>query len=296
MAFDAARCRLCPRRCGADRTRSRGLCGAGDTLLAARAALHPWEEPCISGTRGSGTVFFSGCPLHCCFCQNAVISAACKGKPVSQERLGEIFLSLQAQGAHNINLVTAGHFLPWIVPVLERIKPSLHIPVVYNCGGYESPEQLQMLNGLVEIYLPDFKFLDPQTAARYADAPDYPEVAFAALEEMLRQTGPPVITQGLMERGCIVRHLVLPGCRHESIALLEALAGRFGTGRFLLSLMAQYTPEFAPSSHPVLGRRLTKMEYGSVLKTAQALGFDGYLQDVSAARTEYTPDFSMQGL
>lgn len=296
MGFDPTNCRLCPRRCGADRTHGRGICGCTDTMLAARAALHPWEEPCISGTNGSGTVFFSGCPLHCCFCQNGVISEQLRGRAVTGERLGEIFLELEAQGAHNINLVTAGHFLPWIVPVLESVKPALHIPVVYNCGGYESPEQLRMLDGLVEIYLPDFKFLSPETAQRYAGAPDYPGVALAALTQMLRQTGPPVLEQGLMTRGCIVRHLVLPGGRHESIALLRHLAEHFGTQQFLLSLMAQYTPEFASPDHPELMRHLTKMEYRSVLRTAQELGFEGYLQDESAARTEYTPDFSMQGI
>lgn len=296
MTFDMTQCTLCPRQCGADRTQRAGICGGRDRIRAARAALHHWEEPCISGQNGSGAVFFSGCPLHCCFCQNHVISEKLDGMDISPERLADIFLELQEQGAHNINLVTAGHFLPWVISALEAAKPSLHIPVVYNSGGYELVSALHTLEGLVDIYLPDFKFFDAKTAQKYASAPDYPEVALSAIMEMLQQTGKPVIQNGLMQRGCIVRHLVLPGHRHESIALLRHLAEQFGTEAFLLSLMAQYTPMQKNVPWPELNRRVTKMEYHSVLKAAQELGFNGFSQDKSAADSGYTPDFQLQGL
>ncbi len=296
MKFQETHCTLCPRKCGADRTKGVGFCGGGNGIKAARAALHHWEEPCISGTNGSGAVFFSGCHLRCCFCQNLPISLDHSGKDISPERLAEIFLELQAQNAHNINLVTASHLLPWIVKALEIAKPDLQIPVVWNCGGYEAADSIRALEGLVDIFLPDFKFFDPETAKAYANAPDYPQTAGLAIAEMLRQTGKPVIEDGLMQRGCIIRHLVLPGHRHESIALLHHLAERFGTEQFLLSLMAQYTPMQDFPAHPELNRRITKMEYNSVLRTAQELGFQGYLQDKSAAQSEYTPDFNGKGI
>ncbi len=289
-------CTLCPRQCGADRTKTVGYCGGGDRIRAARAALHHWEEPAISGTNGSGTVFFSGCPLHCRFCQNHVISAENQGIEVTPERLSHIFLELQAQGAHNINLVTALHYLPQLLDALQLAKPHLHIPIVCNTGGYERVETLAALEGLVDIYLPDFKFLSPETARNYANAADYPVIAEAAIAEMLRQTGKPLLEDGLLRRGCIVRHLVLPGHRHESIALLQHLADRFGTDAFLLSLMSQYTPLQEDPTYPELNRRLTKMEYNSVLKTAQALGFEGYMQDGSAAGSGYIPSFQLEGL
>ena len=205
-------------------------------------------------------------------------------------------LGLQAQGAHCIDLVTAGHFLPWVAEALAGVKDRLTIPVVWNSGGYERPEALAMLDGLVDIWLPDFKFLDPETARRYANAPDYPDVAMTALETMLRMGGAPVIEDGLMKSGTIVRHLVLPGHRHESIALLRTLAARFGTDAFLLSLMAQYTPMRSDPDCPELERRITKMEYRSVADTAAELGFSGFTQDKSSADRGYTPDFSLQGL
>ncbi len=296
MTFDIHHCTLCPRQCGADRTQRAGVCGGRDGILAARASLHLWEEPVLCGTRGAGTVFFSGCPLHCRFCQNAVISETPFGKPLSPARLGEIMLDLQGQGAHCIDLVTAGHFLPWVAEALALVKDDLAIPVVWNSGGYERPEALAMLEGLVDIWLPDFKFFDPETARRYANAPDYPTVAMAALETMLQMGGAPVVEDGLMRRGTIVRHLVLPGHRHESIALLRSLADRFGTDAFLLSLMAQYTPMHPDPGCPELERRVTKMEYRSVADTAAELGFSGFTQDKSSADSSYTPDFSLQGL
>ena len=296
MEYQPTHCTLCPRHCGADRTAHPGLCGGGDAIRAARAALHFWEEPPVSGQNGSGTIFFSGCPLHCRFCQNAVISETPFGKDIPPEQLCGIFFSLEAQGAHNINLVTAGHFIPYLLPVLKTVKPKLHIPIVWNSGGYELPDVLRELEGLVDIYLPDFKFFSPETAKQYAKAPDYPQIAEAAIAEMLRQTGKPVIQDGLMQRGVIVRHLVLPGHRHESIALLHHLAEHFGTEAFLLSLMSQYTPMQKDTAFPELNRRVTKMEYDSVVKLASELGFEGFTQDKSSAQSRYTPDFALQGL
>lgn len=296
MNFDITHCTLCPRQCGSDRTVSQGYCGGGNGIFAARAALHHWEEPCISGTNGSGTVFFSGCHLQCCFCQNAPISIENFGKPIPTEHLAEIFLNLQAQGAHNINLVTASHLLPWIIDALKLAKPQLHIPVVYNCGGYESISSIKALDGFVDIFLPDFKFFHSETAAAYANAADYPQVAERAITQMLAQVGQPVFEDGILQKGCIIRHLVLPNHRHESIALLHHLAETFGTEQYLLSLMAQYTPMKDYSDHPELNRRITKMEYNSVLKAAQGLGFKGYLQDKSAAQSSYTPNFNGEGI
>lgn len=294
MEFNPTHCTLCPRQCGADRTKHPGLCGGTASLRAARAMLHRWEEPCISGTNGTGAVFFSGCALRCRFCQNGRISAEMEGKDITPERLTDIFLELQAQGAHSISLVTAGHYLPWVIPALKQAK--LHIPVVYNSGGYELPEALRALEGLVDVYLPDFKFFSAETAVQYADAPDYPGIAEAALSEMLRQTGAPVLEDGLLKKGCIVRHLVMPGRRKESIALLEHLAERFGMEAFLLSLMAQYTPMHEDADCPELNRRITKMEYNSVLGTAQKFGFQGFMQDKSSASESYTPSFDLQGI
>jgi len=257
--------------------------------------LHFWEEPCISGTGGSGAVFFSGCSLQCCFCQNQIISNQNFGTEISIQRLSEIFLELQEQGADNINLVTAGHVLPWVIPALEKTKPLLKIPVIYNSGGYELVSSLKALEGLIDVYLPDFKFFNSRTAENYAHAPDYPEIAEQALTEMLRQTGKPVLKNNLIRKGCIIRHLVMPEHRHESIALLQYLAEKFSADSFLLSLMAQYTPVQNPE-YPELERKITKMEYQSVLKIAGDLGFSGYSQEKTSAQSEYTPDFHLQGI
>lgn len=296
MEFHVTNCRLCPRKCGTDRTNSTGFCGGGNGIRAARAALHYWEEPCISGTNGSGTVFFSGCHLHCCFCQNDPISNRNEGRVISPQQLTEIFLDLQHQNAHNINLVTPGHLLPWILEALDLAKPKLHIPVVYNCGGYELPDAIEMLDGYVDVFMPDFKFFDKETAQKYANAPDYPVVAEKAIAKMLEITGKPVFEGEILKRGCIIRHLVLPGHRHESIALLHHLKNMFGTDNFLLSLMSQYTPMRENPKYPQLNRHITKMEYNSVLKIAQELGFEGYLQDKSSAKEIYTPNFDYTGI
>ena len=287
-------CVQCPRACGADRADGKvGFCGAPWEFFVARAALHLWEEPSISGKNGSGTIFFSGCNLRCAFCQNREVSHNALGKRVSEDALIALMLDLQEQGAHNINLVTPTPYAEQLVPVLQRVRPLLNIPIVYNCGGYESVETLRRLEGLVDIYLPDFKYADPALAARYSCAQDYPAVALSALEEMLRQTGKPQFdADGMLLRGTVVRHLVLPSSRKDSIAVLRLLAERFGTSAFLLSLMSQYTPDFALGSpYKELHRRVTSFEYDAVLCEAQRLGFDGYLQSRTSASAAYTPEF-----
>lgn len=288
-------CMQCPRQCGTDRTQSVGFCGAPWDFVVARAALHPWEEPPISGTRGSGTIFFSGCNLRCVFCQNRDISRQIHGKRMDAEALAQAMLSLRDAGAHNINLVTPTPYAKQLIPVLEQVKSSLGIPVVYNCGGYESVETLRALEGLVDIWLPDVKYFSSALSRTYSAAEDYYPIAEQALEEMLRQTGTPQFdAEGMLLRGVIVRHLVLPTHRADSIALLESLAARFGTDRFLLSLMSQYTPQFADPSHRELCRRVTTFEYNVVSDAALRLGFDGYFQDRDSATSDYTPDFEIE--
>ena len=233
-------CALCPRACGADRTVSEGFCGGGGRVKLARAALHFWEEPCISGNRGSGTVFFSGCPLQCCFCQNYSISAQNFGKEIPVKRLADIFLELQDQGAHNINLVTATHYVPWVLEALRLARPALKLPVVYNSGGYERLETLQMLEGAVQVYLPDLKYRDASLSARYSNAPDYFSQSSRAILEMYRQVGPLQMGEdGTLRRGLVVRHLVLPKAWRDSVSLLEWLAQNLPVDGFYLSLLAQ---------------------------------------------------------
>ncbi len=314
-------CQLCPRMCRADRSRTTGFCGCGDTLRAARAALHQWEEPCLSGAEGepggSGTVFFSGCTLRCRFCQNYQISSENFGKELSPARLAAIFLDLQAQGAHNINLVTATQYLPDILEALDQVRGRLRIPVVYNCGGYERVETVKALKDYVDIWLPDFKYFDNGLAAKYSKAPDYFETAAAAIGQMIAQTGPPVYeapavaaAEGvpgtkkasgaiapLMKKGVIIRHMVLPSHRRDSIALLRWIKGHFPDGRYLISLMSQYTPFYHSGDFPELNRRITTFEYNQVIDEAIALGLtDGFMQEKSSAREEYTPPFDLEGL
>ena len=298
-------CTLCPRACGADRAAGQtGLCGAGDTLRAARAALHHWEEPCLSGdpeaSTGSGTVFFSGCALGCCYCQNYGISQEGQGRPLTEARLAEIFLELQAKGAKNINLVTATQWLPWVLPALDSARRrGLRLPVVYNTGGYETVQTVQALAGYVDIWLTDFKYDSPALAAELSRAGNYPAVADRALRAMLRQTGAPVYDpEGYLRRGVIVRHLVLPGQAADSQAVLRRLAAvrRQEGVPFLLSLMSQFTPFYHAADHG-LGRRITSYEYRKVVDAALALGLtDGYMQEKSSAREEYTPPFDGEGL
>jgi len=291
-------CTLCPRMCGAPRRKGGlGLCGAGALPRVARAGLHFWEEPCLSGTRGSGAVFFSGCPLGCRFCQNRRISAENFGKEVTPRRLSEIFLELQQAGAHNINLVSPTQYVPQILEALALARPRLALPVVYNTGGYERVETLRLLEGAVDIWLPDAKYADPARAQRYSGAADYPEAAFAAIAEMLRQAGPPVYdAQGMLLRGVVVRHLVLPGGMRDSFEVLRRLAALRQSCDFLLSLMSQYTPYRRDEQCPELNRRISTYEYRRVYECALQLGFDGFMQERSSAREEYTPAFDLSGV
>ena len=287
-------CTLCPRRCGAERTETEGhgFCGMPAGLRVARAALHLWEEPPLSGTRGSGTVFFSGCTLRCCYCQNREISAGGFGRAITTGRLREIFEELIAQGAHNINLVTPTHFLPWLLPALA---PKLPVPVVYNCGGYESVETLRLLEGKADVYLPDLKYADAALAARLSAAPDYFPAATAAIREMFRQTGPYVMEDGLLRRGVMIRHLVLPGQLDNTRRCIDWVAQTFSPGQVLFSLMSQYTPQ--PGSEGPLGRHVTAGEYRSAVAYMENCGItDGFTQERTAAREEYTPPFDLTGV
>lgn len=296
--YSHSQCCLCPRMCRADRTTSSGYCKAPAGILAARATLHFWEEPCISGTQGSGAVFFSGCTLRCCFCQNYKISRAPQGKSISSERLAEIFLELQDQGAHNINLVTATHYLPWILPALDMVKKQLHIPVVYNCGGYERLETIQALRSYVDIWLPDLKYFSSDLSRRYSQAPDYFARASAAIRQMILQTGTPVFNdQGIMQKGVIIRHLVLPGQKEDSLQLIKWMAEELPKKQFYISLLSQYTPYEKNPDFPELNRRITSYEYQKVVDTALEFGLEqGFMQKRTSAEEEYTPSFAYQGL
>lgn len=288
-------CTLCPRRCGVDRTAGQlGFCRMPGELRAARAGVHYWEEPVISGSFGSGAIFFSGCTLRCAFCQNHSISSGGFGKPLTPQDLRAAMERLIDDGVQNINLVTPTHFLPSILPALE---PKLPVPVVYNCGGYESVETLRALEGKVDVYLPDFKYSDNALAARLSAAPDYFEVASEAILEMYRQVGPVQIEDEQMTRGVLLRHLVLPGYVDNSLGVLDWLAEHFPHGEVLLSLMSQYVPMGDATKMPPLDRRVTETEYDAVLSYMMLLGIDsGYTQDFSAASSEYTPDFDLTGL
>ena len=288
-------CTLCPRRCGVDRTKGeRGFCGMPDKLYAARASAHYWEEPVISGSFGSGAIFFSGCTLRCAFCQNYTISDENFGRELTPQALRAAMERLIDEGVQNINLVTPTHFLPSILPALE---PKLPVPVVYNCGGYESVETLRQLEGKIDVYLPDFKYSDNALAKRLSAAPDYYETAAAAILEMYRQVGRPVIEDEQMTRGVLLRHLVLPGFVDNSLGVLDWIAENFRSGDILVSLMSQYVPMGKAKAMPPLDRRITETEYDAVLSYMELLGIeDGFTQDFSAATSDYTPEFDLTGL
>lgn len=291
-------CKLCPRECGTDRTKEKGFCGAGDKAIVARASLHKWEEPCISYKNGAGTVFFSGCNLHCCFCQNNKISNELFGKEISDEKLSEIFLRLQDMGAENIDLVTPTHFVPNIIKALDMAKNKLTIPVVYNCGGYESVKTIEMLDGYIDIYLPDMKYFSSEISAKYSNAPDYFERASAAALAMIKQTGELKFNdEGGLLKGTIIRHMVLPSHRHDSMEIIRWIAENTSPKNVLVSIMNQYTPfEFISDEYPELKRRVTKMEYNSVVNLAAELGINGFTQQKSSASQEYVPDFDLSGI
>jgi len=291
-------CELCPRRCGADRTKTVGICGAGSTILAAKASLHKWEEPCIAYKNGAGTVFFSGCNLHCRFCQNNDISNELHGKALSTQRLADIFLELEDKGADNVELVTPTHFVPLIAEALETVRHRLSIPVVYNTGGYELTETLAMLDGLIDIYLPDIKYFSPEVSAKYSSAPDYFEYASEAVLTMISQVGKLTYNDdGGLIKGTVIRHLVLPSHRHDSMKIMDWIAENTSPDDVLVSIMNQYTPfDFIPDELPELRRRVTKMEYNSVVARAAELGLNGFTQERSSASDKYVPDFDLSGL
>ena len=286
-------CTLCPRRCGVDRTAGQlGYCRQPGRLRAARAAAHFWEEPCISGRWGSGTVFFSGCTLRCVYCQNHEISSGGAGADITPGRLREIFQELIDQGVHNINLVTPTHFLPDILPAL---RPKLPVPVVMNCGGYESVETLRQLEGLIDIYLPDFKYADGALAAALSGAADYPQLAEAAIREMVRQTGPFVLDEDeLLAKGTLVRHLILPGHVENSLAAMETLAS---IPDIQVSLLRQYAPPSGLTLPAPLDRRVSDEEYAGVLSWAELMGTPvAFTQDAQSAQSDFTPAFDGEGI
>lgn len=296
------KCDLCPRKCLVDRKKGeKGICGQTENLKVARAALHFWEEPCISGDAGSGAVFFSGCPLHCVFCQNENIANGTVGKEISLERLVDIFLELQEKRANNINLVTPGHFVPQIVKALDQArKEGLTLPVVYNTSSYETVDTIKMLEGYVDIYLPDFKYMSPGLSKKYSHAPDYAEVAKAAIAEMVRQTGKAVFVNGdednLILRGTIVRHLTLPGCMEDSMQILKYLHETYGDTIYI-SIMNQFTPLSNLEKYPELNRKITDEEYETLVDYAIDIGIEnGFIQEGNTAEESFIPAFDCEGV
>lgn len=290
-------CTLCPRKCGVQRDAlvGHGVCGEGLTARVARAAPHMWEEPPVSGERGSGTVFFSGCNLRCVYCQNYGLSRGEAGVPVTPEKLREIYFRLIEKGVHNISLVTASHFLP---AVLESLRYPLPVPVVWNSSGYETVEQIRSLAGKVQVYLPDMKYMDAALAQKYSAAPDYPEVAKRAILEMVREVGPFVLdADGIIQRGVIIRHLVLPNALENTRRVIQWVSETFAPGEVLFSLMAQYTPMGRAAEFPELNRRLTPEEYEIAAGYLEDSPIeDGFFQELSSAKEEYTPEFDLTGV
>lgn len=289
-------CTLCKRLCKVNRITSTGYCGETAIMRLGKVMLHHFEEPPISGTNGSGAIFFSGCALKCCYCQNSDISICGKGKEITQERLAEIMLSLQSEGAHNINLVTASHFVPTVANVLETIKPMLTIPVIYNCSGYETVETLKLFKNLVDIYIPDLKYKSVQLATNYSTAPDYFVTATAAIRYMHQVVGVPQIEDGLLKSGVIIRHLILPKSHKDSIEVIDWIADTFAPEQVMVSLMSQYTPHNESKQYPHLNRRIYSYEYNKVLEHLQQRGLKGFMQQRSSAKSEYTPTFDLDGV
>ena len=304
-------CLLCPRKCGINRsTGQTGVCGVSSEIKVARAALHYWEEPCISGKRGSGAVFFSGCSLHCVFCQNREISDGKAGKVISKERLSDIFMELADKGANNINLVTPGQYIPDIVWAVNDAKSrGMKLPIIYNTSGYENVTELKLLEGIVDVYLPDFKYMDSRLSQQYSYAADYTETAKKALEEMIRQTGKPVfftaedelvkegyVEEQIMKRGVIVRHLLLPACVKDSKAVIKYLYDTYKDDIYI-SIMNQYTPINRIKEYDNLNRRVTKKEYDEVVDYAIELGVvNGFIQEGGTADESFIPEFDYTGL
>ena len=292
------RCNLCPRQCNADRDIKIGYCGESNSVRLARAALHMWEEPCISGENGSGAVFFTGCSLRCIFCQNNKIADGSIGKKVSIDDLAKTFLKLQDQNAANINLVTASHFIPQVVEALYQAKKDgLHIPIVYNCSGYENIEALKRLNGVIDIYLPDMKYYNPILSQNFSNAPDYFHVASKAIEEMVSQVKAPVFDDnGMMRQGVIVRHLILPAHTKDSCNIIKYLYQNYGDNIYI-SIMNQFTPVIHQEKFVELNRKLTKREYSNVIDYALSLGVtNAFIQEGGTAKESFIPSFDYEGV
>ncbi len=323
MITDYSDCRICPRKCGIDRNHGPGACKVGSMLQVSRAALHMWEEPCISGRAGSGTIFFTGCNLGCVYCQNQAISRGRSGREITSERLVDIFFELEAQHANNINLVTGDHFLPTIRPAIRKAKKEgLRIPFLLNTSSYISVDELKQLEGLIDIYLPDLKYIREQDAIRYSHAPGYPEIAKAAIAEMVRQQPECVFheeneeteekdrTDGsagsegdesrekLLKKGVIVRHLLLPGMLIQAKLILRYLYQTYGD-QIYISLLSQYTPDHTllKDAYPEIDRRVTEYEYGSLVRYAEELGVTrGFVQEGEAADESFIPEFDFSGV
>ncbi|MBR5448720.1 MAG: radical SAM protein [Clostridia bacterium] len=294
MLKEYNKCNLCHRECGVNRNDGEiGFCRSSSTMKICRAALHPWEEPIISGTNGSGTIFFSGCSLGCIFCQNNDISRAAVGRPVDESALADIMLDLESQGAHNINLVTPTHFVPSIIKTVAHAREKgLKIPIVYNTGTFDRVETVRSLDGTVDVYLPDYKYYRGETAKRYSNAPAYPTVALDAIREMVRQRPTPILTDGLIKSGVVIRMLLLPGHLAEEKLSLKRLYTEFGNSVYF-SLMGQYTP--IPGMPAPLNRTVTRSEYDEFICYADTLGVtQAFVQDLSSASTSYIPDFYIE--
>ncbi|MFV0341583.1 MAG: radical SAM protein [Anaerocolumna sp.] len=292
-------CTLCPRECHTNRLEgNKGRCGMTVELVVARAALHMWEEPCISGETGSGTVFFSGCALGCVYCQNHNIASGITGKTITVARLAEIFMELQQKSANNINLVTPSHFIPQIKEALLRARTlGLTIPIVYNSSGFEKPEALRLLEGLVDIYLPDFKYMDSTIAKKYSNAMDYPTRAKESIREMFRQVGTPVFSEnGIMLKGMMVRHLILPGQGYDSMQILKYLYETYKDSIYV-SIMNQFTPLENVVRYPEINRKLTEKEYDEVVEYAIEIGIEnGFIQEGETATESFIPEFNEEGV
>ena len=291
-------CNLCPRNCNVDRSENKGYCGQTDIIKVARASLHMWEEPCISGERGSGTVFFSGCGLRCVFCQNFDIAKGDTGKEITVERLAEIFCELKEKGAHNINLVTGDHFVPEIIKALDIAKANgMDLPIVFNTSSYINKETLKCLENYVDIYLADFKYFDNETAKKYSNAENYLQVAKTAIEEMVSQKGTPVYDDaGMMTKGVIVRHLLMPGYLQESKAIIRYVYEEYGE-RVVLSIMNQYTPLKQVEKYPEINRKVSDAEYESLINYAISIGVkEAYVQEGETAEESFIPPFDLEGV
>ena len=287
------KCTLCPRKCEADRSNSVGYCLSGDKIKIAKVMIHSWEEPCVSGSRGSGAIFFSGCPLKCVYCQNKEISHGGVGQEITTERFATLMLELQDRGVHNINLVSPTQYADKIRDAIDLIRPKLKIPVVYNTGGYELPSEIEKMSGYVDVFLTDMKYYSSELSNKYSKAPDYYKRAIEAFKAMLKIAPECIFDDDhIIKKGIILRHLILPSCRKDSIKILENVAEICDVSNIRLSLMSQDTPDFYEGEYTELKRRVTTFEYESVLKRAIELGYDGYLQERSSASSAFTPDFT----